>query len=503
MNGTITESPSAPSTINHQPSTTAWPARTVLFSLVGYKVLYLSIIFLALRFSPHLNREYYRSRIHWPRGKGPTLATHLATWDGAHYLYLSEVGYKRGSPSCAFYPLWPMLIRGFSWLTARNHLIAGLVLANLLSIVGVAMFHRFVTLYHGLQTANLSTVLLLALPGALFFSFIYTESLFFFLIVLFFWFLFKDNFLAAGVVGFFLPLTKAIGIFCILPAAAYLLFRRSADFQSAVSPISNRPARRARLGVEQTQTATSSTDGASPLPSDGRGIKGEGSSSASLDTRHPSLPASPATRHPSLLRFLMLDGPLLGYLCYFLFMRLATGNQFEGFQAQRFYPNQPSIMHVFDPRGFWEAFSGPVQFHGLTDSFIDRALFVLVLLCLLLLRLQFASSFAIENQNSKFKNHHAAYLAYALPAAIIPAMASLFFSYNRNLMMCFPVFIALADFLKVEQRFQPVAVGQRVPPAPSFFATIAKRLTFWSLAAVAATTQIWFLLRHINFSWAG
>src|SRR5438552_3436994 len=149
-----------------------------------------------------------------------------------------------------------MLIRACSHFTGHNHLIAGLLLANLLSIAATALFHRFVTLYHGLQTANLATILLLAFPGALFFSFIYTESLFFLLIVLFFWFLFKENFLAAAVVGFFLPLTKAIGIFCLLPALAYLVFNKKPHD--------------------------------APLPSDGRGIKGEG-----------------------WLKYLMLDGPLL------------------------------------------------------------------------------------------------------------------------------------------------------------------------------------------------
>jgi hypothetical protein len=43
--------------------------------------------------------------MHWPREGGPVFASHFATWDGAHYLFLSEVGYGPGVRSNAFYPL--------------------------------------------------------------------------------------------------------------------------------------------------------------------------------------------------------------------------------------------------------------------------------------------------------------------------------------------------------------------------------------------------------------
>ncbi len=44
---------------------------------------------------------------HWPQTDIPTLSSHFATWDSAHYLALSEDGYHHGSASCAFYPAWP------------------------------------------------------------------------------------------------------------------------------------------------------------------------------------------------------------------------------------------------------------------------------------------------------------------------------------------------------------------------------------------------------------
>jgi Gpi18-like mannosyltransferase len=357
-------------------------------------MLHIGIIFGVLSLFPDLNKVAYNNCIHWPRNSGPTAATHFATWDGAHYLFLSEMGYKRGSPSCAFYPLWPLLIRAGSYLTGRNHFIAGLVLANLLSVAALVLFHKLVTLRYGVREATLATVLLVAFPGALFFSFIYTESLFLTLVLLFFLMLHHERYGWAGVVGFFLPLTKAVGIFCIVPLMAQLIAKR-------------RPWR----------------------------------------------------------SYLACDGPLLGYLAYFVFMRAATGNALEGFQAQRFFPNQPSVAHIFDLKAFLEAFWQPVQLHGMTNSAIDRGLFLLVLAALLLV----------------FKQNKVDF-CYAALVGIVPAMSSWFFSYNRNMMMCFPVFIGLTLFLTK---------------------TRLRQVIFWCLVTLLLTIQIWFLGRHVDFRWAG
>ncbi len=89
----------------------------------------------------------------------------------------------------AFYPLWPFLIRLGSYLFGGSYLIAGLVLANLLSVLGVLVFYYLVFVTRSPREAEAATLLLLAYPGSLFFSFIYSESLFFVLSVLFFAFL--------------------------------------------------------------------------------------------------------------------------------------------------------------------------------------------------------------------------------------------------------------------------------------------------------------------------
>jgi hypothetical protein len=72
----------------------------------------------------------------------------------------------------------------------------------------------------------------------------------------------------------------------------------------------------------------------------------------------------------------------MGYSCYFEFMCFATGNPFEGFQAQQFYPNHTSVANIFHLPPFFEAFFTSSELHGMTDSAIDRGLFLLLLPCL-------------------------------------------------------------------------------------------------------------------------
>ena len=285
--------------------------RKLLLVILGLKLATFVSALVVLTCFPTLNEREYHSDLHWPREGSPTLATHFSTWDGAHYLFLSEVGYQTGSASCAFYPLWPYLIRATSWLTYGNHFVAGLLLANVLSAAAFLVFHFFVERHHRLPTANASVALLLAYPGAIFFSLIYTESLFFLLLTLFFLCLFEQRYVWVAVIGFLLPLTKAVGLFCIFPLLLQLWLRR------------------------------------------------EGAKA-----------------------YLAYYGPILGYATYFGIMYGATGNALEGFDAQLFYPNQPSVAHIFDLPGFLAHLVMPLQWHGMVDSALDRGLFLLLVACL-------------------------------------------------------------------------------------------------------------------------
>lgn len=365
--------------------------RRWLLVILAQKAATLFVALAAIHWFPAFNEREYTNDLHWPREGPPTLATHFATWDGAHYLRLSELGYEAGTNSCAFYPLWPFLIRAFSWLTFGNHFVAGLLLANLLSVAALLCFHYFVARQHGGSMANATTALLLAYPGAIFFSFIYTESLFLLLVVLFFLCLFEERYVWVAVIGFLLPLTKAVGVFCIFPLLLHLWLRK--------------------------------------------------------------------TRWRAYLAYY---GPILGYAAYFGIMYGATGNALEGFEAQRFFPNQPSVAHIFDLPGLLTRLFMPLRLHGMLDSALDRGWFLLLLACL----------YPIWRLNK-------VYFVYACFIGLVPAASSWFLSYTRNVMMCFPLFIVLAQWLERKDDGFPL----------------------WYVVALLGGFQIWFLLRYINFVW--
>ncbi len=195
--------------------------------LVLFKIGYFGLVLIVAAFGPGMDvQRFFGVMQHWPREGGPTFGSHFATWDAAHYLFLSEVGYQQGSPSCAFYPLWPMLIRAGSWVTFGNHLWSALLLANALSILGLVLIYRLVRSRYGDRTARWSVALLLAFPGALFLQFPYSEPLFLTLITVLWVALARGRYDWAALAGFFLPLTRAVGFLCGLGLLYHLIRRR-------------------------------------------------------------------------------------------------------------------------------------------------------------------------------------------------------------------------------------------------------------------------------------
>jgi len=78
-------------------------------AIVG-KVWLVVVVLWALN-GPFNHGQFQDAYANWPSSGKADLTSRFATWDVAHYLILSQRGYQAGSHSCAFYPLWPMLLR--------------------------------------------------------------------------------------------------------------------------------------------------------------------------------------------------------------------------------------------------------------------------------------------------------------------------------------------------------------------------------------------------------
>lgn len=362
----------------------------------------------------------------WPRTETPTLASRFSTWDIAHYLRLSQEGYDTGSPSCAFYPLWPGVLRVSTVLTGGRLVLAAMLLANALSLVGLWMLYRLVERHYGAAISRDALILMLAFPGALFFSFPYSESLYLVLLMWFFWGLEKERWTWVAASAFLLPLARPLGVFVLLPLAWYL-FERGWLWGRAPLPL--------RGGEEKARAVATGQE-----------------------------LANFSRRGNRVVPKLLLLCPLLGYATYFGLMYVWTGNAFEGFEAQKAYPNSPSIRNMFDFPHFINALLNVNSLDGMMDGALDRVFFLLFLASLpLIYRL------------------NRTWFYYALPAGLVPALTSWFMSYRRYTMMLFPVFVVVAQLLSKSR----------------------SRSLFWYYVILLAAAQAWAVTQFVNFRWAG
>lgn len=302
--------------------------------ILGAKAVYIFFLIILAENSQSFNLQNYQRMLHWPLASSPTLMSHFSTWDAAHYLNLAEIGYVVGKPSNAFYPLWPFLIRAFSDITSIDYLISGLFLSNLFSAAAGSLFYLMLSemFPDSGNSRHLPSFTLFALflfPGSLFLQFPYSESVFLFLL---FWLIraARQNALGAtAICAAFLPLTRPVGVFIILPVAFEM------------------------WTVSKWRS----------MPHDSR------ASEAGLlisDSSHPCVP------------LLVIISALFGWLTYFALMWYLTGNPVEGFDAQEFW-GVNSIWNFINLPVTLTDLASIRSFHRYDGSFLDRLMFILML----------------------------------------------------------------------------------------------------------------------------
>lgn len=154
-----------------------------------------------------------RPGVHYAASANPMLNV-WGRWDAEHYLGIATKGYS--GTEMAFFPLYPMLIRIVGALTG-NHLIAGLIISNVASFFGLLFFYKLVEHQYNRHVAQRATFYVSIFPTAIFFSAVYTESLFFALTVASFYYIRERKWLIAGVMGYFAALTRVEGVLLAVP----------------------------------------------------------------------------------------------------------------------------------------------------------------------------------------------------------------------------------------------------------------------------------------------
>src|SRR4051794_34521421 len=107
---------------------------------------------------------------------GDALAAPAAAWDSVWYLSIAGGGYD-DPQRAAFFPLYPLLVRGGGW-GIGSPLVAGALISLACFAVAAALLHELTRLELGGDAARWTVIALAWSPMSVFFSAVYSEALF-------------------------------------------------------------------------------------------------------------------------------------------------------------------------------------------------------------------------------------------------------------------------------------------------------------------------------------
>ncbi len=138
-----------------------------------------------------------------------------ARWDSRWYVLIAENGYSftpGEMSSIAFFPLYPIAIRIVDTLIQQPYL-SGWLISNLCFVACLILCYRYILEKFQRQTlAQLFILYLCFVPNTFFFSAVYTESLFFLLVISCIVAVEKDHWLVAGICGALASATRVVGV---------------------------------------------------------------------------------------------------------------------------------------------------------------------------------------------------------------------------------------------------------------------------------------------------
>lgn len=196
-------------------------------------LIWRSLLFIVAGLSPVFIHQfgarfpYYQERL--IDTKLPHFIWSFGNFDGVHYLGIAKDAYA-AQYTQAFFPFYPILIKAVSFLTFGSLLVSALLVSNAAFLASLLIFYKLISKIHGEKIALWSVLFLLSFPTSFFFGAVYTESLFFLLIILAFYLVEEGKVWQAAFLGAFASFTRLVGIF-LAPA---LFFKRGIKSQAAL-----------------------------------------------------------------------------------------------------------------------------------------------------------------------------------------------------------------------------------------------------------------------------
>jgi Mannosyltransferase (PIG-V) len=158
--------------------------------------------------------------------------TAFERWDALWFLRIAEDGYTKDDGSAAFFPAYPMAVRGVSTVLGGHPLPAALLVSNVAFLGALILLYLLSRLEFNEATARRTVVYASIFPTAFFFIAPYSESLFLLAAVGSILCARLDKWPAAGILGAVAALTRSIGI-VLLPVLAVEAFMQRRRGESA------------------------------------------------------------------------------------------------------------------------------------------------------------------------------------------------------------------------------------------------------------------------------
>ncbi|MCR4325049.1 MAG: hypothetical protein NUV69_05170, partial [Candidatus Curtissbacteria bacterium] len=196
--------------------------KKVFFNILPLFVLWRIFLFAVAYLSPHLIPAFGAT---FPYSQERLISTHLphfiwafGNFDGVHYLGIADMAYA-AQYTQAFFPIFPVLIKLASTLTGGNLLIAALVVSNSAFLLALTIFYKLIAETYNSKTALWSAVFLLSFPTSFYFGAVYTEGIFFLLVISAFYLANRNKIILASIIGAFASATRLVGVFLAVALA--------------------------------------------------------------------------------------------------------------------------------------------------------------------------------------------------------------------------------------------------------------------------------------------
>lgn len=179
------------------------------------------VIFFSQKIIPYLGFFPYSDQL--PGFNLPSWISALANFDGLHYISIARDGYAQYEQ--AFFPLYPMLIKFLTPLFSNNQLLTGLIISNVSFLIGLWIFSKYLEIRNW-KLEIWPLIFLMVFPTSFFFGAVYTEGLFFLLLISTLYFLKKEKYSLVAIFSFLASLTRLVGIFLIIPIIFHFFSKR-------------------------------------------------------------------------------------------------------------------------------------------------------------------------------------------------------------------------------------------------------------------------------------